>query len=88
MIDLYKSIQDSPFDNKKKGGCMEELKINNENLEDKIIYDENGKVKEFIIDEVILPDLQELGQLIKENERIKEQRNIKCTVRSIKIHCL
>lgn len=67
---------------------MEELKINNENLEDKIIYDENGKVKEFIIDEVILPDLQELGQLIKENERIKEQRNIKCTVRSIKIHCL
>lgn len=71
-----------------KGGSMEELKINNENLEDKIIYDENGKVKEFIIDEVILPDLQELGQLIKENERIKEQRNIKCTVRSIKIHCL
>lgn len=67
---------------------MEELKINNENLEDKIIYDENGKVKEFIIDEVILPDLQELGQLIKENERIKEQRNIKCTVRSIKINCL
>lgn len=67
---------------------MEELKINNENLEDKIIYDENGKVKEFIIDEVILPDLQELGQLIKENKRIKEQRNIKCTVRSIKIHCL
>lgn len=67
---------------------MEELKINNENLEDKIIYDENGKVKEFIIDEVILPDLQELGQLIKENQRIKEQRNIKCTVRSIKIHCL
>ncbi|MFQ7349130.1 MAG: hypothetical protein ACLRN4_04435 [Anaerococcus vaginalis] len=67
---------------------MEELKINNENLEDKIIFDENGKVKEFIIDEVILPDLQELGQLIKENERIKEQRNIKCTVRSIKIHCL
>lgn len=71
-----------------KGGSMEELKINNENLEDKIIFDENGKVKEFIIDEVILPDLQELGQLIKENERIKEQRNIKCTVRSIKIHCL
>lgn len=67
---------------------MEELKINNENLEDKIIYDENGKVKEFIIDEVIVPDLQELGQLIKENQRIKEQRNIKCTVRSIKIHCL
>lgn len=67
---------------------MEELKINNENLEDKIIYDENGKVKEFIIDEVILPNLQELGQLIKENERIKEQRNIKCTVRSIKINCL
>lgn len=67
---------------------MKELKINNENLEDKIIYDENGKVKEFIIDEVILPDLQELGQLIKENERIKEQRNIKCTVRSIKINCL
>lgn len=67
---------------------MEELKINNENLEDKIIYDENGKVKEFIIDEVILPDLQELGQLIKENQRIKEQHNIKCTVRSIKIHCL
>ncbi len=67
---------------------MEELKINNENSGDKIIYDENGKVKEFIIDEVILPDLQELGQLIKENERIKEQRNIKCTVRSIKIHCL
>lgn len=72
----------------KKGRSMEELKINNENLEDKIIFDENGKVKEFIIDEVILPDLQELGQLIKENERIKEQRNIKCTVRSIKIHCL
>lgn len=72
----------------KKGRSMEELKINNENLEDKIIYDENGKVKEFIIDEVILPDLQELGQLIKENQRIKEQRNIKCTVRSIKIHCL
>lgn len=67
---------------------MEELKINNENLEDKIIFDENGKVKEFIIDEVIVPDLQELGQLIKENQRIKEQRNIKCTVRSIKIHCL
>lgn len=76
------------FKNMKKGGNMEELKINNENSGDKIIYDENGKVKEFIIDEVILPDLQELGQLIKENERIKEQRNIKCTVRSIKIHCL
>lgn len=67
---------------------MEEFKVNKENSDDKIIYDENGKVKEFIIDEVILPDLQELGQLIKENQRIKEQRNIKCTVRSIKIHCL
>lgn len=67
---------------------MEELKINNENLEDKIIFDENGKLKEFIIDEVILPNLEELSQLIKENERLKEQRNIKCTVRSIKIHCL
>ena len=54
----------------RKGRSMEELKINNENLEDKIIYDENGKVKEFIIDEVIVPDLQELGQLIKENQRI------------------
>ncbi|MSS77416.1 hypothetical protein FYJ26_03125 [Anaerococcus sp. WCA-380-WT-2B] len=73
---------------KKKGVGMDKDIDNKENLDDKIIYDENGKVKEFIIDEVILPDLQELGQLIKENERIKEQRNIKCTVRSIKIHCL
>lgn len=72
----------------RKGRSMEELKINNENLEDKIIFDENGKVKEFIIDEVILPNLEELSQLIKENQRIKEQRNIKCTVRSIKINCL